>query len=120
MNGSLRQLLELISFPVAIAAGQLLFKRAAGQTAGVTGVSWLIEIARLPTLWLALALYGGATLLWVRVLTTMPLSRAYPFMALAFVLVPAASHVFFQEPINTYHVVGTVLIVIGVLVVARA
>jgi undecaprenyl phosphate-alpha-L-ara4N flippase subunit ArnE len=120
MNGSLRQILELVSFPVAIAAGQLLFKRAAGQAAGATGVNWFLEVARLPTLWLALFLYGAATLLWVRVLTTTPLSRAYPFMALAFVLVPAASYVFFQETINTRHAVGTALIVAGVLVVARA
>lgn len=120
MNGSLRQLLELISFPVAIAAGQLLFKRAAGQAANSTGIAWLLDVARLPTMWLAIALYGGATLLWVRVLTTTPLSRAYPFMALAFVLVPLASHVFFQEPVNSRHILGTVLIVAGVLVVARA
>jgi multidrug transporter EmrE-like cation transporter len=116
---SMRQLLELVSFPVAIAAGQLLFKRAAAQIGSTSGFSWVLDVAKLPSMWLAMALYGAATLLWVRILTTLPLSRAYPFMALAFVLVPAAGYVFFSEPITTRLVLGTALIVAGVLVVAQ-
>ena len=120
MIGNWRQLLELVSFPVAIAAGQILFKRAASQLGPATGFSWVLDVARLPTMWLALALYGGATLLWVRILTTVPLSRAYPFMALAFVLVPAAGYFLFNESITGRYAIGTALIVAGVLVVARA
>jgi multidrug transporter EmrE-like cation transporter len=120
MNWSLRQVVELSCFPVAIAAGQILFKRAAAQLDGGSGFSWVLELARLPTMWLALALYGASTLLWVRILTTVPLSRAYPFVALAFVLVPAAGYVFFHESVNGRQLFGTALIVAGVLVAARA
>jgi drug/metabolite transporter (DMT)-like permease len=116
---SFRQLIELVSFPVAIAAGQMLFKRAADQIGTATGTSWVLDVAKLPTMWVALALYGAATLLWVRILTTVPLSRAYPFMALAFVLVPAAGYVFFNESITVRYVIGTALIIAGVVVVAR-
>ena len=62
----------------------------------------------------------AATLLWVRILTTVPLSRAYPFVALAFVLVPAAGYLFFNESITLRYATGTALIVIGVAVAARA
>lgn len=120
MTTNWRQLLELVTFPVAIAAGQILFKRAASQLGPVQGASWVLDVARLPSLWLALALYGGATLLWVRILTTVPLSRAYPFMALAFVLVPAASWFLFNETVTGRYAIGTALIIAGVLVVARA
>jgi drug/metabolite transporter (DMT)-like permease len=120
MTWSVRQLVELLCFPFAIAAGQILFKRAAAQLAGGAGGSWLLDLARLPTMWLAIALYGASTLLWVRILTTVPLNRAYPFVALAFVLVPAAGYVFFHEPINARYALGTALIVAGVLVAARA
>ncbi len=120
MNWSLRQLVELLCFPVALAAGQILFKRAAAQLGGSSGISSVLELARLPTMWLALALYGASTLLWVRILTAVPLSRAYPFAALAFVLVPAAGYVFFQEPVNGRQLFGTALIVAGVIVAARA
>ena len=98
MSWTLRQLLELLCFPFAIAAGQILFKRAACQLTPGGGSSWLFELARSPTMWVAVALYAGSTLLWVRILTTVPLSRAYPFVALAFVLVPAAGYLFFHGP----------------------
>jgi drug/metabolite transporter (DMT)-like permease len=118
MSWTVRQLLELLSFPVAMAAGQILFKRAASQITPDVGGSWLVDVARLPTMWVAVALYAGATLLWVRILTTVPLSRAYPFAALAFVLVPAAGYLFFHEPITIRYALGTALIVIGVVVAA--
>jgi undecaprenyl phosphate-alpha-L-ara4N flippase subunit ArnE len=120
MNGTFRQLFELLTFPVAIAIGQILFKRAAREVSAASGIAWLLEVARLPTMWVALALYGAATVLWVRILATVPLSRAYPFMALAFILVPAGGYVFFQESITLRYVVGAALIVIGVIVAARA
>jgi|KBSMisStaDraftv2_1062788.scaffolds.fasta_scaffold07065_6 drug/metabolite transporter (DMT)-like permease len=118
MSWTGRQLLELLCFPVAMAAGQVLFKRAASQITPGAGGSWLIEVARLPTMWVAVTLYAGATLFWVRILTTVPLSRAYPFAALAFVLVPAAGYLFFHEPITIRYALGTALIVIGVAVAA--
>lgn len=120
MSGwTLRQLIELVTFPVVIAAGQILFKRAAGQIGTAQGTSWILDVARLPTMWLAVALYAAATLLWVRILTTVPLSRAYPFMALAFVIVPAAGYFLFSESITVRQAIGTALIVAGVVVVAR-
>lgn len=120
MTTTWRQWVELLCFPVAIALGQILFKRAALQISGGPGTSWLLELARLPTMWAAIALYAASTLLWVRILTTVPLGRAYPFVALAFVLVPAAGYFFFQETIKPSQMVGIALIVVGVVVAARA
>jgi drug/metabolite transporter (DMT)-like permease len=109
---------ELLSFPFAMAIGQILFKRAARQID--PDGQWWLELARLPAMWAAVALYAGATLLWVRILTTVPLSRAYPFAALAFVIVPAAGYLLFDEPVNTKYMFGTLLIIVGVIVAARA
>lgn len=120
MSLSVRQLLELLCFPFAIAAGQILFKRAATQVGGGSSLSWLLEVARLPSMWIAITLYAAATVLWVRILTTVPLSRAYPFVALAFVLVPAAGYVFFHESITPRYAFGTALIIAGVVVASRA
>jgi multidrug transporter EmrE-like cation transporter len=116
---TLRQLAELVTFPLTIAVGQILFKRAAGQIGSAQGTSWVLDVARLPTMWLAVALYAAATLLWVRILTTVPLSRAYPFAALAFVIVPAAGYFLFSESMTVRQALGTALIVAGVVVVAR-
>lgn len=118
MNWTFSVWLQLLSFPVALTAGQILFKRSAQQV-DLSG-AWMLALIRMPTMWAALALYGVATLLWVRILTTVPLSRAYPFTAAAFVLVPAAGYLLFDEPINTRYVLGAVLIIAGVIVAARA
>lgn len=118
MNWTFAAWLQLLCFPVALTAGQILFKRSAQQV-DHSG-SWVLALMRLPSMWAALALYGAATLLWVRILTTVPLSRAYPFAAVAFVLVPAAGYVLFDEPINTRYALGAALIIVGVIVAARA
>jgi len=120
MSLTARQLLDLLSFPVTMAVGQILFKRVALQITPGTGSSWLLEAARLPSMWAAVALYAGATLLWVRILTSVPLSRAYPFAALAFVLVPAAGYLFFHEPITIRYAIGVTFIVVGVVIAAGA
>lgn len=57
-----------------------------------------------------------AALTWMAAMTKLPLSHAYPFMGLTFVLVLLASGYFFSEPITTLKVAGLALVVIGLAV----
>ncbi len=57
-----------------------------------------------------------ASLFWVAAMTKLPLSHAYPFMSLAFVLVMVASGMFFHESITPLKVTGIALIVLGIVV----
>ena len=57
-----------------------------------------------------------AGLFWMATLTKLPLSHAYPFMALSFAIVLCGSANFFQEPLTWPKVVGVVLIVAGIAV----
>ena len=57
-----------------------------------------------------------ASLFWVAAMTKLPLSHAYPFMSLAFVLVMVASGMFFHESITPLKVAGILLIVLGIVV----
>ena len=78
---------------VALSVGQILFRVAAlgfGQS-GATGLGQLLTIK----LVVALIVYAAATAMWLAVLRTVPLRLAYPFVALAFVLVPVLAHVIF-------------------------
>jgi multidrug transporter EmrE-like cation transporter len=52
---------------------------------------------------------------WSAVLREMPLSRAYPFMGLSFILVAWLSSVFFGEPLSLAKLLGTLLVVIGLV-----
>lgn len=68
----------------------------------------------------SLLIYGMATLFWVFLLQTAPLSRAYPYMALSFVIVGLASWAYFQEPLSGLYIAGLTLVVLGIVMIAAA
>ena len=55
---------------------------------------------------------------WMVAVQRLDLSYAYPFVALTFVLVPAASVLLFHESISLPQMLGLALIVIGVSITA--
>lgn len=55
-----------------------------------------------------------ASFAWIAALTQLPLSYAYPFMGLTFVLVLLLSATFFQESMTWMKIAGVVLIMAGV------
>ncbi len=63
-------------------------------------------------------LYAASTVIWVLALRKLPLSSAYMFMSLGFVIVPIAAHFFFGEAIEWKHAIATLLVVTGILVAA--
>jgi drug/metabolite transporter (DMT)-like permease len=103
-----------------LATGQLLFKLTADRSPIVGHVADLRHLLADPLLWLALALYALATLLWVFLLQRVALTHAYPFAALAFVLVPLGAAAFFGEKLSLPFFLGTALIVAGICVTGFA
>ena len=67
----------------------------------------------------ALIIYGIAASLWIYVLQFVPLSRAYPFVAICFILVPAASWLIFSEKLDIKYGIGIIFIFIGVVLAGR-
>ena len=102
---------------IGIAAGQVLFKLAAGS---LSRTGSLLDPATLTILMSAFILYGGTTIAWVWVLQRIDLGRAYPLMALSFVLVPIGSYLLFGERFNPQYFVGIALIVVGIVVAVKA
>jgi drug/metabolite transporter (DMT)-like permease len=111
--------IKLLVFQLILSSGQVLFKLVANATRADSGERWLLALAKHPLMWIAVSLYAAATLLWVNILQTLPLSRAYPVMALAFLLVPLAGVVFFGERLDARYLLGVVLIMGGVILVSR-
>lgn len=68
----------------------------------------------------ALALYGVSTLLWIYALRTVELSYAYPLISLGYVLVFIASYFIFHEAIGPMRLGGLVLILSGIMLVAKS
>jgi multidrug transporter EmrE-like cation transporter len=64
-------------------------------------------------------IYFFASLVWLRVVASEPLSVAYPVLvSLTFTLVTAGAVVFFQEPLSVRKVVGLAVILGGILVIS--
>ncbi|NCC20926.1 MAG: transporter [Alphaproteobacteria bacterium] len=116
------QVFHLTGFAFLLATGQILFKQTASTlSAPLASIEGLTALAFNPWFWLALMLYGAATLLWIMILQTVPLSLAYPFMALGFVLVPLASWLFFKETLTLGYAAGVGFIILGLgLITASA
>jgi multidrug transporter EmrE-like cation transporter len=57
-----------------------------------------------------------ASVAWMAAMTKLPLSFAYPFMSLAFVLVMVFSSILFNEPITTHKMVGVALVILGLAI----
>jgi drug/metabolite transporter (DMT)-like permease len=103
---------------VVLSFGQILLKLLAGYVGTVQGR--LLEqavIFRIIGYLGALALtYGVVFLLWIYVLRTVELNRAFLYAALTFVFVPLLSYMILGENIRPATVVGAALIVCGIIV----
>jgi multidrug transporter EmrE-like cation transporter len=72
--------------------------------------------------WIISGLFAAflAALAWMAAMTKLELSYAYPFMSASFVLVFLLSILFFHESFTWWKLAGLALIVLGLLVSARA
>ncbi len=104
----------LVATPLLIAIGQVMFKLTGAKLAAIPAPP--VQSVLLSPLFIgSLALYGAATLLWVYVLKTVPLSYAYSFMALTFVIVPVLANLWLGEPLTAKYVLGMGLVIAGLL-----
>lgn len=102
---------------IGISVGQILFKLCASslQKSGS-----FFHADTLILLVSALALYGITTIGWIWVLQKIELGKAYPLMALAFVLVPIGSHFILGERFQYQYFIGIALIMSGIVVAIKS
>jgi drug/metabolite transporter (DMT)-like permease len=111
---TLLQAAQLSAFAVMLSAGQILFKRAADTEQPLRQIGDVIGLAGNFYMWAAFAIYGAATLFWIYLVQQVPLTRAYPFAALSFVIVPCFAWCVLGEAISPRYVLGIVLIGAGI------
>ena len=84
-----------------------------GRTITIT-----LAVASSPMVWLGLFLYGFSALVWLFVLARIDVSVAYAFVALGFLLTMALGSLLLGEPLTVSKLSGTLLIMLGVWLVA--
>jgi drug/metabolite transporter (DMT)-like permease len=116
---SLSQVALLVVYAAGMTGGQVLFKAAALRYLPEAPIGErLVSLVANAFFLGAILLYVALTVLWVWMLTFTPLSRAYPFVALAFAVTPLLGGLVFGEPITMRLILGMALILCGLLLVA--
>ena len=110
-------IMGLLVFVALMSAGQMLFKLAAQRGPALTRWQDVPLLLQEPLFWVALLPYATATVLWLYLLQQVPLSRAYPFSALAFVVVPLLAAALFGEVLSLRLMLGCGMILLGVWLV---
>ena len=111
------QIALLMAYAAAMALGQFLFKAAALRVPVGPLPERLGALLLDVVFWGALVLYAGLALAWVWILTFTPLSRAYPFVAVAFALTPLMGGFFFGEPLTWRLALGIAVVFCGLVII---
>jgi multidrug transporter EmrE-like cation transporter len=122
MTISTQGLILIIIAATLMSAGSLGLKGSIGAIGGfgssVDGLfSDILALIRNPIFIIGLVLYGGGTLLWMKVIATEPLSVGYPILlSVAFIAVTLGAVFFFRETLSPVKLLGMIVIVVGVII----
>lgn len=119
MNNAFWLLIPAILFSTT---GELFFKIGMNRIGGfdfsgnaVRGV--LPRIVRNPFIWVGFTGFGLGALFWLAVLSRVPLSIAYPTLALSYFVVVIEARLFLHERVTWKRMLGVTIIVLGVVIV---
>ena len=107
-------------------AANLLLRAGVEQADGfslrwATLIQELTNLARQPLFDLGFILYGAASLVWFRVISTENLNSSYPLLVSAsFLLVTIGATLFFQESISWQKIIGIGVILAGIVLISSA
>ncbi len=110
----------LLSAVVTAAIAQVMLKHGmqiASARAAHGGGSLALRAATSPWVLLGLAVFAVSAVAWLAALSRVPLSVAYPFNAVGYLVILTASIVILHERASVLTWVGTFLVVSGLLIV---
>jgi multidrug transporter EmrE-like cation transporter len=114
--------LLLISVCFAV-GGQLTLKSAMTRVGRIGGAEvadasgTMGRIAREPRLWLGLLLFGISAAFWLIVLSRVPLSLAYPFVGVSYILVVLLSRFVLHERVPVLRWIGVGIVATGIAII---
>ncbi|MNX53811.1 putative 4-amino-4-deoxy-L-arabinose-phosphoundecaprenol flippase subunit ArnE [compost metagenome] len=106
--------------------GQLFLKAGVSKLGTIGGAAManlphlLGSVATNPLIIAGLACYGLGAAIWIIVLSRVDLSLAYPMLGLGYVFVLLTSWLLFGEAVTPLRWLGALMIVAGVVLVARS
>ena len=99
---------------------QIAFKAGGNALSGIEfGIAWIDRFLATPAIWLGIAGYVLAFVLWIAILQGSELARAFTLQGATFVTVPLGGWLLFSEQISLARATGIALIIIGVTLISR-
>ena len=109
-------LLILINI-LLMTSGQLLFKQSAVFLNKHKDLGGFEKFFFNPWFYMAIVSFAIATIIYIKILTTLQLSTAYPVITtLAYILTIYGSVYFFSEKITPFNILGVLIILIGITI----
>jgi multidrug transporter EmrE-like cation transporter len=107
------------------AVAQLALKAATNRLGTVslvldTLLPTALRVAAQPFIWLGLGCYAVSVAVWIAALSRVPVSLAYPFLSLGYVVNAFAAWYLFGESLNAQKLVAVGVIILGVWLLARS
>lgn len=123
MFGNINNLLLIIVAALGSIAGNSLFRLGLKKT-GVENLEFgylfknFLSVVFQPLVFAGFVVFAISAVVWLRVLTVEPLSRAYPILMAAVILFLVLSSIFFlREPLTLARVSGMALLILGTFLV---
>lgn len=120
------KLIAVILASVTLAAvAQIMLKAGMVRVTEVSGAFSPTSVASLkaasgtPMVWLGLIVFGLSALVWLAVLSRVPLSFAYPFASLTYVIILFYGKFVGDEPVSLARWGGVALIISGIILVSQ-
>jgi multidrug transporter EmrE-like cation transporter len=111
---------------VMTVAGNLMMREGVVRAGGFalafsTLVHDLTHLARQPLFDIGVLIYGLASLVWFRIISTENLNSSYPLLVgLTFLFVTIGATLIFKEPLSLQKIAGIGVILLGIIMVATS
>ncbi len=122
----MKPIMLALAAPVLATLGQLLLKSGMRQVGPISiwdlksYIPFFVVVFSNQLILIAIGLYATGLAIWLIVLWKLDLSFAYPFLALAYVMVPLLSWLILGEYIPTMRWVGIIVVFTGIILVGWA
>jgi drug/metabolite transporter (DMT)-like permease len=100
-----------------LVSGQIIWKIGLERAGGLQ-LHNLVQVLFSPLILLGIFIYGIATVVWLFVLSRLPLSIAYPLQSFAFIIALLAALLLFHETIPPNRWIGAMVILTGIAVLS--
>jgi len=123
LGPTLKNFLMILFCVLTGSVGQLVMKHgmnAVGKIHAAQVVNKMSLAFVNPYVWGGLFLYGLSAVVWMIVLSRVPLSFAYPMVSLGYVFVVVTSKYVHHEEVTGMRLLGTLVICFGVFLISRS